>query len=172
MIDMAELYTHHDRVLKFINRKCGNCHDAEDFVMDAYVRSANHLDKINPDSAYPWLCTVVMNLWKDSLESKKPLRNLQVIRNEASGDSKSDYFPIETNLSPSNIVINEMEFQFDDQVLNILETCTQLEQEIFKLRYLHGFKYPEIRKELKIKAWQVKSSLHVIKNKMKEQISR
>lgn len=172
MIDMTGLYAHHDKVVKFINRKCNNCHDAEDFVQDAYVRSANHLDKIDPSSAYAWMCTVVVNLWKDSLESKRPLNNLGIVKTDEDGLIMEDRWYHGKNLIEPFIVINEMEFQFDDKILEVLSTCSPLEKEIFELRYLHGLKYPDIRKQLKIKAWQVKSSLHVIKNKMKDQITR
>lgn len=118
-------------------------------------------------------------MWKDSLESKKPLHNLTeqklALYDISQDDNNFNWYAnwnLERNSNPSNIVINEMEFQFDDKVMEILETCSQLEKDIFKLRYLYGLKYPEIRKELKIKAWQVKSSLHVIKNKMKAEITR
>ena len=61
-----------------------------------------------------------------------------------------------------------MDFQFSDEVINILKTCTQLERDIFEYKYLHGYQYPDIEKVLKIKPWQVKSSLHNIKLKLKE----
>ena len=126
MMTIEALYEYQPRVLTFIKKRCNNCHDAEDLVQDAFIRSMNHLDKIEPTSAYPWLCTVVLNLWKDALLSKKPLKR-GIVDNLMSRD---------------NFFLDEGE----DALVKI----------------------EEIRKELKIKPWQVKSSLHNIKLKLKE----
>lgn len=181
-VTLEELFTHHPRVVKFIKSKCKNCHDAEDFVQDAYVRSAGHLDKLESKGAYAWLCTVVINLWKDSLTSKKPLdkvfepgMGINVMDNNEKNVDDFIYGNLSrhyTLFKPMDIKfgneidVKEMDFQFSDKVLEVLATCTDLEKEVFRHRYLLGYSYPDIKKALHIKPWQVKSSLHIIKLKM------
>jgi len=174
---LEELYTYQPRVLKFIKKKCENCHDAEDIVQDAFIRSINHLDKITENKAYSWLCTVSVNLWKDTLLSKKPLKrgirdnkkNQYLDKDTENTVYNQDATLLEDSESKTDFIdIKKMDFQFSDEVINILKTCTQLERDIFEYRYLHGYQYPDIEKVLKIKPWQVKSSLHNIKLKLKE----
>ncbi len=185
-VTLEELFTHHDRVVKFIKGKCKNCHDAEDFVQDAYVRTAGHLEKLDSKGAYAWLCTVVINLWKDSLTSKKPLDKLfepgtgfnkLIVGLERETDGFQNGFAYESMSKDmidrayargegEEIDIKEMKFQFSDKVLEVLDSCTELERKVFEHRYLLGYSYPDIKKALHIKPWQVKSSLHIIKLKM------
>ena len=185
MMTIEALYEYQPKVLTFIKKRCNNCHDAEDLVQDAFIRSMNHLEKIEPTSAYPWLCTVVLNLWKDALLSKKPLKR-GIVDNLMSRDNffldegedalvsieeikGYNYFDVTNRPHNLNVIdIPKMDHQFTDEVIKVLDTCTELERKIFELRYLHGYQYPDIRKELKIKPWQVKSSLHNIKLKLKE----
>lgn len=52
-----------DRLTRFLHRRCGNTHDAEDLRQEALLRVWTHLDKYDPDRPFePWLFAVAGNL--------------------------------------------------------------------------------------------------------------
>lgn len=79
----AELEPHRDSLLRFLERRCGSRHDAEDVVQEALLRAVRYRSTPRwPARIEPWLRTIAANVLTDRRRRSHRRREVSEIEDE------------------------------------------------------------------------------------------
>ena len=143
---LFERYEHY--LLRIAEKYVGQNSNAEDIVMDAFIRIIPHLDKLNCKDSHKarnYLVTVVENLALDSLRQRTIL--------PLSDELLSDFFDVES----LELQIEESDLR--EYFVRALQGVRLQDEQILRLKYLQDLSHSEIVALLGIKETAVRKRL-------------
>lgn len=145
------LFEAHSKTLyNFIYYKCGDVHQAEDIVQDAFIKLWNNCSKVLFDKAKSFLFTVARNLFLNEVAHKKI-----VLRHQLDVTIKS------SNETPQ-FLLEEQEFMIT--LKKAIADLPEKQREVFLLSRIDKKKYSEISEivGVSVKAVEKRMSLALI----------
>ena len=126
----AEYY---DRVFKYIVKKTGNFHAAEDLTMDTFTACYRHFENYDESKASlgTWVFTIASNKLKNYYRGEKTFAELQ--ENSSVSDGMEDAVIEAQHLA-----------EMRDVLADALETLNEVQQQVIVLKYFKGKNSKEI----------------------------
>jgi RNA polymerase sigma-70 factor, ECF subfamily len=155
----------HGREIRlFLQRLCGNHHDAEELTQDVFVKAFRRLDTLRePAAARRWLYTIAVNHFNDWV---KPLRRSAL---RAVGDLVEDDWRFATSERPSApLLAEELSRSMQEWILALPDR----QRTVLLLHSTKGFDYEAIGKALEISVDAVKMSLFHAREKLRKKAER
>lgn len=154
---LEALFLRFERVLLFIAQKyVGQQSDAEDIVLEAFIRIIPHLSNIdlkNEDSARSYLITVVEHLAIDSLRKKR-------------------FLPLKENIANECLAGEEMENHESRELLvKAMKKLKPQDEQILKMKYIEGMNDQEMSELLSIKQTALRKRLERARKRLKNLVT-
>lgn len=126
----AEYY---DRVFKYILKKTGNFHTAEDLTMDTFTACYKHFDRYDETKASlgTWVFTIASNKLKNYYRSDQSFAELQ------------DYSAVDDGMEDAVIEAQHLA-ELRDVLADALETLNEVQQQVIVLKYFKNKNSKEI----------------------------
>ena len=126
----AEYY---DRVFKYILKKTGNFHAAEDLTMDTFTACYKHFDRYDASKASPgtWVFTIASNKLKNHYRSDRSFAELQ------------DHSAVDDGMEDAVIEAQHLA-ELRDVLADALETLNEVQQQVIVLKYFKNKNSKEI----------------------------
>jgi RNA polymerase sigma factor (sigma-70 family) len=135
---------HLDAAYNLARWLCGNAHDADDVVQEAYLRAFRYFDTFHGDSMRPWLFAIVRRTWYSEWRRRASSQEVAPFEDVQLGDESSDETfegwsrAIE---DPETILIRDEDVRL---VHAALETLPVEYREVLILRELEDLSYRDI----------------------------
>ena len=115
---------YYDKVFKYILKKTGNFHAAEDLTMDTFTACYRHFDNYDESKASlgTWVFTIASNKLKNYYRSEQGFAELQ--ENAAVDDGMED-----------SVVEAQHLAELRDALADALETLNEVQQQVIILKY-------------------------------------
>ncbi len=141
--------------------------DAEDLSQEVFVQAYKKIDNLkNAERFKPWLYSIAANRFRDFIRKRKLLTFFGLSSSDVL-DSLAD-----NSDDSSNRVLEKMEQEkFWHQVKKLLADLSDLEREVFTMRFMDQLKIGEIAIVLQKNESTVKTHLYRALQKMKKQSS-
>lgn len=157
---LFQLY--YDDLVTYANNYLYDLPASEDIVQDVFIYIWEHSNTIHIEkSLNSYLHIMVRNRCLNYLKALKITDNCNFLELTASLIS-------ENNLD--SFIEDDKEIIYN-QILKIVESMPDKMQQVFKLKFLNGYKYAEIAKELDVSINTVKTQLKRAKFKINESIA-
>ena len=158
-----------------------NHHDAEDLVSETYIRFFNSYDKgTNTYKAgtniLGYLKLIVLNLYKDKKRKEKISPNIIPLHREIDGEEVANFNEYESQkLEKDGESLKDpyallVDFKKIKKLMD--EKLSEVDSEIFYLRFEEKYKYSEIAKKLKIKQGTIGSRINRSKKRIKQELKK
>ena len=124
---------YYDRVFKYIVKKTGNFHAAEDLTMDTFTACYRHFENYDESKASlgTWVFTIASNKLKNYYRSEQGFAELQ--ENAAIDDGMEDAVVEAQHLA-----------EMRDVLADALETLNEVQQQVIVLKYFKSKNSKEI----------------------------
>jgi len=130
---------HLDAAYNLARWLCGNAHDAEDVVQEAFMRAFRFFDTFRGDSARPWLLAIVRRTWYTEWRRRAPSHEMLEF-DETMDDATFDGWSAGAD-DPQTLLIRDEDVQ---QVHDALARLPVEYREVLILRELEEMGYREI----------------------------
>lgn len=133
MSEMEEIYRKYCIPLKkFVITLCRNDVLADDIVSETFYKAIVNIDSFRGGNLYAWLCTIAKNTYFNHLKKKE---NMNI--------SLEDREYLEVNIS-SSTEEKFMEREEKRELRECIESLSETEKEVVKLRTYSGLSFKEI----------------------------
>ena len=133
MPDMEEIYRKYCIPLKkFVLTLCHNDVLADDIVSETFYKAIVNIDSFSGGNLYAWLCTIAKNTYFNYLKKKE---NMNISLDDR------EYLEVNTSSSTEEKFIEREEKR---ELRECIESLSEAEKEVVKLRTYSGLSFKEI----------------------------
>jgi RNA polymerase sigma-70 factor (ECF subfamily) len=143
----------HARIFRYLARKTGSRHLAEDLTQDVFVKALRHIGRLTePERFVGWLYGIALNRLRDHARHLKLRRLLFLPSGNGSG-------PPEDVPDPADDLAEVGRKEFWQRVAEFSAGLSAREREVFGLRFLDGLQLSEVAEALGVSQSAVKTHL-------------
>ncbi len=139
---------HHQAVFSLSMHYLGNCEEAEDIVVEVFIKLGKHIEKVEEEKAKSWLLRTTVTTCIDLKRSFKRKMNML-----------AHLFHVQTRKQQESEG-RKLGLELDEEVRSLLELLNEKERMVILLKYLEELDNIEISEVLGIKVGTVKSLIH------------
>jgi RNA polymerase sigma-70 factor (ECF subfamily) len=152
------LYERHARPLfAFIRKHLADAHEAEDVLHETFMTLLRHRDRDAAASLRAWLFTVARNLCLNRLRSRRR------------GARALDAIPAPDAVTPPDLAVEQR--QSAERLRRAVERLPAHLAELYTLR-ANGMSYEELAEVLSVPVGTVKSRMHEVVARLREEVGR
>ena len=178
---VEEVVKCHGDLFAFSKFKTKNYHDAQDLVSEAVIRFFNSYDKGTNNykagtNILGYLKLIVLNLYRDRKRKEKISPNIIPLHREIDGEEVTNFNEYESQKmekdeeSLKDPYALHVDFKKTKKLMD--EKLSEVDSEIFYLRFEEKYKYSEIAKKLKIKQGTIGSRINRSKKRIKQELKK
>ena len=178
---VEEVVRCHGDLFSFSLFKTKNRHDAQDLVSEAVIRFFNSYDKGTSNyevgtNILGYLKLIVVNLLRDRKRKERKSPNVIPLYREIDGEEIPNFNEYESQRLEKDVeslkdpYALHVDFKKTKRLMN--EKLSEVDNEIFYLRYAEKYKYSEIAKKLKIKQGTVGSRINRSKKIIEQELKK
>lgn len=143
----------HARIFRYLARRTGSTHLAEDLTQDVFVKAMRNIGGLSePEHVMGWLYGIALNRLRDHARHARLKRLLFRSNDDGSG-------PPEDVPDPADDLAEIARKEFWRRVAEFCATLSTREREVFGLRYLDGLQLAEVAAALHVSQSAVKTHL-------------
>ena len=178
---VEEVVKCHGNLLSFCLFKTKNHHDAQDLVSETVIRIFNSYDKGTSNykvgtNILGYLKLIVVNLLRDSKRKERKSTNVIPLYREIDGEEVTNFNEYESQKmekdeeSLKDPYALHVDFKKTKKLMD--EKLSEVDNEIFYLRFEEKYKYSEIAKKLKNKQGTIGSRINRGKKRIKQELKK
>lgn len=165
-----ELYErYHASVYNFSLYLTRDKNEADELFQDTWLRIARNIGKtLSMENPKPWIITITVNLYRDSLRKKK-VRNLLSFHKSLSTETEREiHRMLEDNCSGRD---KSVLFDTAAAISRAVASLPSRQRQVFVLKEMDGFRLSEISEILEIPLGTVKSLMYRAVRRLRQDLS-
>ena len=178
---VEEVVKCHGNLLSFCLFKTKNHHDAQDLVSETVIRIFNSYDKGTSNykvgtNILGYLKLIALNLYRDKKRKEKRSPNVITLHRKIDGEEVANFNEYESQkLGKDEESLKDpyallVDYKKTKRLMS--ELLSEVDNEIFYLRYAEKYKYSEIAKKLRIKQGTIGSRINRSKKIIEQELKK